>query len=223
MQHSEKLRNIELEIGYCFRKHLFLQNALRHSSVKQTEPSFERLEFLGDRILSLVIAEYLYKNFSRANEGLLAKMQSAFVCADACYKIALQIGIPEVIQISSANLQKNKTVLADAMESIIAAIFLDSDFVIVQKIILHLWQNIFNTYDHIAADPKTKLQEITQATNGKIPHYELISVDGPDHALFFSVSLTTLGQTVCGHGKSRKLAEIDAARKLLQLSEKYKV
>ena len=220
---ERKMQNIEQAIGYTFQNKSLLFDALNHSSIKKHANQFERLEFFGDRVLGLVISEYLFENFKKNNEGSLAKMQSAFVCADACYKVALQIELPKSVQTSSANLKNNKTVLSDTIEAILAAVFIDSDFDNVKKIILNLWKNIFDNFDENAEDPKTKLQEITQAKNGCVPVYDLISSDGPDHSPTFVISLKALEETVEGTGPSRKIAETDAARKFLQQFPQHKV
>lgn len=209
------MKNIETNLNYKFKNNSFLNDALRHSSIKRFSIPFERLEFLGDRILGIVSAEYIFKKF-KGNEGSMAKMHSAFVCAESCYKVALDIGIDKVIQTAGKHLKSNKTVLADAMEAVLGAVFIDSNYETTKTVILKLWHEIFNNYDEFDQEPKTQLQEISQAKTGKAPVYELVSINGPDHDPEFKISLTAIGQIVEAVGHSRKEAETSAAKIILK-------
>ncbi len=200
---------------YKFKNTTLINDALRHSSIKKHATMFERLEFLGDRVLGLVISEYLFINFKNHKEGSLAKMHSAFVCSEACYKVAQKICLDKKIQTAGDQLKKNKTVLADAMEAIIGAVFIDGGFDAARTTVLHLWQELFEGFDTSFQDPKTQLQELTQAKTGEVPVYEVVSVSGPDHDQTFVVSAKAKMEEELGEGKSIKLAEIDAAKKLL--------
>ena len=202
-------------LNYKFKDERLLNAAMHHSSIKKHAISFERLEFLGDRVLGLVVAEYIYKNFNGA-EGMMAKMHAAFVCADACKDIALNLGVSNIIATAGDMLKSNKTVLADAMEALLGAIFIDSDYKTVKNVILELWQDIFNNYDEEIQEPKTKLQEICQAKTGKTPVYQLSSVTGPDHDLEFTITLSALGDTIEASGHSKKEAETKAAKMMLK-------
>ena len=212
------MTDIESAIDYKFRNKKLLDNALHHSSVKNCSVPFERLEFLGDRVLGIIIAEYIYKNFEEA-EGAMAKMHSAFVCADTCRDVALKIGLDKAIKTAGDQLKQNKTVLADAMESLLGAVFIDSDYETVRQLVLDLWEDVFACYDESLQEPKTRLQEISQSKSGEIPVYELISISGPDHAPKFLVSVTALGKKVESYGHSRKEAETLAAKFLLKQFE----
>ena len=208
--------SVERELGYVFRDKKLLESALRHSSIKRFAVPFERLEFLGDRVLGLVIAEYIFQNSpSNAKEGAMAKMHSAFVCAETCCKIALQVGVDKAIQTAGKHLMTNKTVLADAMEALLGAVLIDANYVSVKDVILHLWQDEFFAYDECAQEPKTQLQELCQKRTGETPAYELVSVSGADHAPEFTISLTIAGVTVTASGHSRKDAETNAAKLML--------
>ena len=212
------MTDIESAINYKFRNKKLLNNAVHHSSVKNCSVPFERLEFLGDRVLGIVIAEYIYKNFEEA-EGAMAKMHSAFVCADTCRDVALKIGVDKVIKTAGDQLKQNKTVLADAMEALLGAVFIDSDYETVKQLVLDLWEDVFAGYDESLQEPKTRLQEISQSKSGETPVYELISISGPDHAPKFLVSVTALGKKVESYGHSRKDAETLAAKFLLKQFE----
>lgn len=208
------MKSLEKNINYEFKDKKLLIDAISHSSIKKFSIPFERLEFLGDRILGVVVAEYIFKKF-KDNEGSMAKMHSAFVCANACHQIAISIGLDKVLKTAGDHLKTNKTVLADAMESLIGAIFIDSSYENVQNVILALWHDLFTNYDASNQEPKTQLQEIVQAKTGETPVYELISVTGPDHMPIFSVSVTGLEKKVTAVGNSKKIAETNAAKILL--------
>ncbi|MDR1034590.1 MAG: ribonuclease III, partial [Holosporales bacterium] len=210
---------LERRIGYRFKNKSLLSRALVHSSLKRGSTDFERLEFLGDRVLGLVIAEYIYSNF-QANEGEMAKMQSAFVCATSCYEVGLSIELECEIQTAGQHLKSNKTVLSDAVEALIGALFIDGDYEEVSKIIINLWKNIFSNYDADSMEPKTVLQELTQAETGTIPTYTVISTSGPSHDPEFLVQVSAVNWTACASGKSRKIAEANAAKILLQKIKK---
>jgi ribonuclease-3 len=206
---------LEQRIGYQFKNKKLLEKALIHSSLKHGSVDFERLEFLGDRVLGLVISEFIYDNF-QTSEGEMAKMQSAFVCANACYEIGLNIKLEGEIQTAGQHLKTNKTVLADAIEALLGAIFIDGGYDSVKKSVISLWQDIFTSYDSATMEPKTVLQELTQAENGEVPTYTVISTSGPSHAPEFLVEVRAINQTARASGQSRKIAETNAARLLLQ-------
>lgn len=209
------MQQIENNLNYKFKNKQLLISALHHSSIKTFAIAFERLEFLGDRVLGIVIAEFIFKNF-KDKEGPMAKMHSAFVCADTCAKIARKLGINQFIKTADKNLMNNKTVLADAMESILGAIFIDSNYEIVKSIILNLWNDVFETYNELDQDPKTRLQEICQAESGTTPIYKVISISGPDHKPEFLIELTALNKTITAKGSSKKDAETKASREFLK-------
>lgn len=209
------MKNIERKLGYCFANPKLLSEALHHSSIKRCAIPFERLEFLGDRVLGLVVAEHVYNNYP-GTEGAMAKMQAAFVCADACYKIATKIGIDRVLQTAGSHLKSNKTVLADVMEAVLGAIFVDSAYEDVKRCILALWSDEFDGYADTMQDPKTTLQELCQRISGDTPKYELLSVTGVAHEPIYTINVTALGKIASTTGHSRKEAEISAAREILK-------
>jgi ribonuclease-3 len=208
------IRKIENNLNYKFKDKELLSSALSHSSIKSKAIPFERLEFLGDRILAIVAAEYIFKQFE-GDEGVMAKMHAAFVCADSCSKIASKLEIDKVIKTAGKHLMKNEKVLCDAMEAVLGAIFIDGGFEKSKEVILRLWRNIFENYNELEQEPKTKLQELCQAKTGQIPIYSLISITGPDHNPEFIVSVSVLGKAAQAAGRSRKVAETAAARLLL--------
>lgn len=214
------MKNLERELGYNFSNKNLLNEALHHSSIKRYAIPFERLEFLGDRVLGLVISEHIYRN-SSGKEGTMAKMQAAFVCAETCHEIAKTIGIDKVIHTAGNHLKSNKTVLADAMEAILGAIFIDSSYSKVRDVIRNLWKDKIDSYNDEAQDPKTTLQEICQRLSGDMPRYEVLSIAGSAHEPVYTLSVTALNRTAKASGHSRKEAEIAVARKILeQIQEK---
>lgn len=215
---KQQLKCLENSLQYEFKNKELLRHALRHSSIKISAMPFERLEFLGDRILGVVIAEYIYRT-TNGNEGEMAKMHSAFVCAESCYEVAIKIGVNNIIKTAGQALRNNKTVLADAMEAILGAIFTDSkrNYKIVENIVTQLWKPIFRKYKEEDQEPKTQLQEIVQASTNEVPLYTLLSETGPKHHPIFTVSVTALGNTIQASGFSKKEAETRAAKEFLKL------
>lgn len=209
------MQELENDLNYTFKNKKLLSDALHHSSIKRFAVAFERLEFLGDRVLGIVIAEFIFRNF-KGKEGAMAKMHSAFVCADTCAEIARKLDVNRLIKTADKNLMNNKTVLADAMESILGAIFIDSDYKTVKNIILNLWKDNFENYNEFDQEPKTRLQEICQSKSGETPLYKIISISGPDHKPEFLIELTALNKTITAKGSSKKDAETTAAREFLK-------
>jgi ribonuclease-3 len=210
---------IEQKIGYVFKNKQLLTAALHHSSLKRNSLKFERLEFLGDRVLGLVIAEILYKKLKNTNEGDMARKLASLVSSGSCQKIALVVGIDKCIKTANDKILRiNQTVLADAIEAIIGAIFLDGGFVKARNVVIRLWSNMVENTD--TTDPKTQLQEITQNRNGSIPKYVVISKIGLEHEPHFTVEVQALGFNATGTGSSKKIAEVEAARKILEIIEK---
>ena len=209
------MNNVEQKLGYHFSNKRLLSDALHHSSIKRHAIPFERLEFLGDRVLGLVISEHIYKSYP-GKEGAMAKMQAAFVCAETCYEIAKKIGIDRVIQTAGEHLKSNKTVLADAMEAILGAIFIDSDYDKVKMVIHTLWRDKFDSYNDEAQDPKTTLQELCQRLSGETPRYEVVSISGTAHDPVYTIRVTALSNFAEASGHSHKEAEIAVARKILE-------
>ncbi len=221
---KKHLKCLEDLLQYTFKNKELLRSALRHSSIKKSAIPFERLEFLGDRILGVIIAEYIYSK-TTGNEGEMAKMHSAFVCAESCYEVAVKLGVNNIIKTAGQALHNNKTVLADAMEAILGAIFTDSknNYKIVENIVIRLWKPIFKKYKEEDQEPKTQLQEIVQAVTNEVPLYTLLSETGPKHHPIFTVSVTALGKTIQASGFSKKEAETKAAKELLnKLHERIK-
>lgn len=219
---SNELRIFQDHLGYHFNDPGLLLRALTHSS-KGVE-NYERLEFLGDRVLGLVIADIVYMAFASESEGGLAKRHSALACTETLAEIAVTIGLPDVVIMSegerAAGGMKQENLLADSMEAIIGAIYLDSGLKACHDVIQGLWGEKVHVLKEPPIDSKTGLQEWAQARKKTVPKYEIVKREGPDHAPFFHISVTVEGYAPqIGEGSSRRIAEKDAAKKLLNFLE----
>ena len=209
---------LENIINYTFKNKELLKEALTHKSCKGKYNN-ERLEFLGDAVLDLIIGEFLYKKFPKVSEGDLSKLRASLVNEEGFEKLAKLIDLGKFIQISQAeennNGRKKASILANAFEAIIGAIYLESGLEKPRSIAIKLVEEAYPKIDldSIFQDYKTILQEITQARFGKIPEYRVIKSTGPDHNKEFTVEVRVddkiLGIAV---GKSKKQAEKKVAQ-----------
>lgn len=208
---------LEEKLHYKFKNPNLLTSALTHSSANIN--SNERMEFLGDRVLGLVMTDYLYKNFDK-EEGYLAKKLNYWVSRVSCAEVARMIGLGDALMLApsedDSGGRKKETILGDACEAVIAAIYLDGGFEAAQKTVLHLWSSLIDRPMQIT-DSKSALQEWSQARNLGLPDYKIIARSGPDHAPIFRVQVfvKTMGHAV-GQGTSRRTAEHEAATLLLE-------
>jgi len=217
---GNKLDFSELEsmLGYVFKDKKLLVEALTHKSCK-TNYNNERLEFLGDAVLDLIVGEFLYKKFTNIPEGDLSKLRASLVNEEGFEKLAKLLKLGDYIQVSQAeennNGREKASILANAFEAIIGAIYLESGLEEPRKIAINLIEKAYPKIDlnSIFKDYKTILQEITQAKFGKIPEYRVVKSTGPDHNKEFTVEVKvddkTLGIAV---GKSKKQAEKKVAQ-----------
>lgn len=207
--------------GYAFRDHTLLQRALTHSSVRgKVGTDNERLEFLGDRVLALVVTEMLFRLFPSAAQGELAVRLSALVSGDACAEIAEDIGLVQFIHADSAVKgaagRKAKNVRADAIEALLAAVYLDSDLDQARAFILRFWEPRSQKVIRAVRDPKTVLQEWLAQKDSARPTYAITGREGPDHEPVFTVELQAPGfPPTMGKGRSRQAAEQAAAADFL--------
>ena len=220
------IKDLEIAIGYRFRNITLLQNALAHSSYANERwhdslKSNERLEFLGDSILGMVVAEHLYRNYPDRPEGELTRMRADMVCENALAAIAGRIGLGEHLLLGHGEEQTGgrtrNSILADAVESVIAACFLDGGIEaalgIVRKYIL---VEVPVTKLH-NADHKTALQELVQQKKNQVLTYTLVGQSGPDHDKKFDVEVSLNGTVVGrGSGSSKKRAEQMAAASAIE-------
>lgn len=213
-----KIDKLQEAINYSFKDIKLLELALRHRS-RATKKSNERLEFLGDRVLGLVITEYLYKNFNE-DEGKLSKKMSFWVSKQSCAKAACKIDLGNYISMSAAEEEaggrENIAILGDACEALLAAVYLDGGIRSARKLILFMWKEILRDEKPII-DPKSELQEWAQSLNYGLPEYSISKRSGPDHAPIFTIQVTIkeYGEATA-QGKSRKSGEVAAALNLLK-------
>lgn len=216
------IRDLETAIGYRFHNISLLQNALTHSSYANERyhdslKSNERLEFLGDSILGMVVAEHLYRNFPNRPEGELTRMRADMVCEQALAEIAKRLELGEHLLLGKGEEQgggrSRVSILADAVESIIAASFLDGGMEAAKGFIdRFVLCDVPVTRLHIT-DYKTALQELVQQKKNQVLTYTLVGESGPDHDKCFVVEVDLNGKAVGkGVGSSKKRAEQDAAR-----------
>ena len=224
------IKDLEAAIGYSFKNITLLQNALTHSSYANERwhdslMSNERLEFLGDSVLGMVTAEHLYRNFPNRPEGELTRMRADMVCEQALAAVADRLGLGQHILLGHGEEQtggrNRSSIQADAVESVIAALFLDGGMEPARRFIeTFVLRQISDCTSPVNMDYKTALQELVQRKKNQVLTYELVGESGPDHDKRFTVTVFLNGQPLgTGTGSSKKRAEQDAARVALQKAE----
>ena len=222
MKKSETIRSFERRLGYEFSNLSLLVEALTHSSIASDfRKDNQRLEFLGDRVLGLVMAEALLEIDQTAPEGTLAPRFNALVRKEMCAEVARQIELGGVLKIGRSEMlsggRRKDALLGDGMEAVIAAIYKDGGFKVAKTIIINLWGDRIKNVKGDARDAKTMLQEWAQARGQNPPNYEVMSRSGPDHAPDFLVKvILDSGETSEALAGSKRQAEQMAAKALLQ-------
>lgn len=221
---KESIRAFEEKIGYEFKDKTYIQTALTHSSFANEHKEFnynERLEFLGDSVLGLVVSDYLFRARNDLPEGKLTRLRANVVCEESLSAVARKINLGDHLFLGKGEKASGgsdrDSILADAMEAVIAAIYLDGGFDQAKDFILsNLRDTIAKNIDgNIFRDYKTILQEIIQGNNGKIS-YKLVGESGPDHNKEFEMQVKCGQETIgIGKGKNKKEAEKEAARDAL--------
>ena len=224
---NKKINQFENHIGYIFKNKQLLINSLIHPSFlvdnKKNKSSigndFERLEFLGDRVLGLAISSIIYKKFSKDNEGDLSKKFSYLVQKNFLHKISIDLKIDNILKFNfKKNEKMNISILADSIESLIGAIYLDGGFKNAEKFINEIWGPYFDINEQNMQDSKTKLQELSQQKLKKLPEYNLVKKEGPSHSPIFTISLKVLQlKKIKANGSSIREAEKNAAKVALAL------
>ena len=220
------IKDLEIAIGYRFENITLLQNALAHSSYANEHwhnslKSNERLEFLGDSILGMVVAEHLYRNFPDRLEGDLTRMRADMVCESSLARIAERLQLGSYLLLGNGEEQnggrKRSSILADAVESVIAACFLDGGMAAAEQFIQKFVLCSVPANAPQNRDYKTALQELVQQKKNQVLSYRLVGESGPDHDKQFTVEVS-LNETVVGTGigSSKKRAEQDAARAAME-------
>ncbi|MBL1436207.1 MAG: ribonuclease III [Rhodobacteraceae bacterium] len=221
MSVNSALQRFSERLGYRFKDEGLLLQALTHASAaRNKEHDNQRLEFLGDRVLGLTISQALFEADRGAREGQLAPRFNALVRKEACAEVAEQIDLGEALMLGRSEMRsggrRKVALLGDAMEAVIAAVYLDSEFSTTQALILRLWGARIFTAEDRAADPKSSLQEWAQARGLPTPVYTDISRSGPDHQPIFIVeAVLENGHSARGEAASKKSAQVKAATALL--------
>ncbi|NLM38366.1 MAG: ribonuclease III [Firmicutes bacterium] len=212
------------ELGLFQENSSLLKQALAHRSYTHEAggDSNERLEFLGDSVLSVVISEYLFKHYPQKPEGDLSKWRAYLVSAESLARLARKLGLGRYLFLGvgedKSGGRERRSILADAMEALIAAVYLEYGWERVKTFIIEQWKPLFALMDKypLPIDPKTHLQELLQA-KGCVPRYKLVRAEGPDHNRLYTIAVyngnTFLGQ---GVGRSKKEAEQEAAEEALK-------
>lgn len=225
MKPSADLSAFQTRIGHVFQRPDLLIRALTHSSLSSpTRPDNQRLEFLGDRVLGLVMTETLLAQDTDATEGQLAPRFNALVRKETCADVARGCGLGDVLKLGRSEMmsggRRKEALLGDAMEAVIAAVYLDAGLEAARVLVLRLWGDRITRVETDARDPKTTLQEWAQARGMAPPAYVLTGRSGPDHAPLFTVEARLgSGETASASAASKRLAEQQAARDLLQRME----
>ena len=214
MKHFKAL---EKALNYKFRQDDLITEALTHKSYKKPYNN-ERLEFLGDAVLDLIVGEYLFKKFPKEDEGLLSKIRASLVNEKGFTKLALNINLGDSLLISGAeenNHGRTKpSLLSNAFEAIIGAIYLESGLEVTADIAIRLIEEAYETIDlnSLSKDFKTALQELTQADFGETPNYKLVRAFGPDHKKEFEIAVELQNRIIASAlGRSKKEAQQKAA------------
>lgn len=222
------MQELEKNLGYNFKDKKLLERALSHSSYanesKQSQGSNERLEFLGDSVLSLVVAEYIFSNYRDLPEGNLTRMRAAVVCEEALWGFSKQIGLGDHILLGKGEMRaggnERPSILADAFEAVLAAMYIDGGYEVAKKHVLRFVVPMLKTLEPTDTfrDYKTLLQEIIQKNPEEIISYAVTGESGPDHDKSFEVEVR-LNSNVIGKGvgHSKKAAEQKAAYEALKL------
>ena len=221
-----KIENLEEILGYKFKNQKLIIEALTHKSYKQPYDN-ERLEFLGDAVLDLIVGEYLFFKFPNADEGNLSKIRAALVNENGFEKLARSINLGEYIYLSNAEEnnggREKASLLSNALEAIIGTIYLESGLNVAKEIAIALIEKNHKeiSLDSLFRDFKTSLQELTQARFGETPEYVVVASRGPDHLKEFEVAVIIEGKEYArAAGKSKKIAQQEAAEIALKLLNK---
>lgn len=222
MKLSSDLQAFAKRVGHSFAQAELLVRAVTHSSLSSpSRPDNQRLEFLGDRVLGLVMAEALFAADKSASEGQLAPRFNALVRKETCADVARDIGLGKVLKLGRSEMmsggRRKEALLGDAMEAVIAAIYLDAGFETARAVVLRLWADRIDTVETDARDAKTALQEWAQARGEPPPSYSEVKREGPDHAPIFTIEAKlTSGPSAHATAGAKRQAEQAAAKALLE-------
>jgi len=212
------INKFQKNLNIKFKDKKLLIKALTHKSSNQNDNN-EKLEFLGDRVIGLVLSKKLFDLYPNEKEGTIDKKFAQLVNRKTCCLIAWSLGLQNFIILGNAKKIINKSdekILSDACEALIGAIFIDNGYNFVKKFILKYWQKNLSYSNKIVLDPKTELQEYSLKKFKKLPIYEFISSKGPKHSPVFKISVSINNtKKFIGIGKSKQMAELNGAKNLL--------
>jgi len=216
---------LQQRLGHAFAQPGLLTRALTHRSAGQAHN--ERLEFLGDAVLNMAVSALLYQRFHGSDEGDLTRVRAHLVREESLHRAALGLDLPQVLRLSEAEFRgggaQRASILADALEALIGAAFLDGGYEAAQQVVRRLFGELIDSteIDSWSKDPKTELQEWLQARRLAVPAYRIVATRGQAHAQTFEVEclVAALGLSERGEGRSRRAAEQEAARRLLEQLE----
>ncbi len=214
---NDKLNNLQKKINIKFKNLNNLKKSITHKSFDPID-NYEKLEFLGDRILGFVISKKLIELYPNEKEGVLDKKLASLVNKNKCLEVAKIIGLEKFISVGNknSNTKVENKIIADSIEALIGAIYYEKGFEISEKFILSKWKKFINLSEFTVVDAKTKLQEYSLKKFKSLPTYKLISNSGPRHKPKFIVSVKIKDTKIHeGFGDSKKKAEQNAAKKLL--------
>jgi len=214
---------LQQRLGHVFAQSALLSRALTHRSFGIAHN--ERLEFLGDAVLNMAVSALLYQRFSGSDEGDLTRVRAHLVREESLHRAALALGLPQVLRLSDGETRGGgalrASILADALEALIGAAFLDGGFDAAQQVVRRLFGELIDSteIDNWSKDAKTELQEWLQARRLAVPGYRIVATRGQAHAQTFEVecSVAPLGLAERGEGRSRRTAEQQAARRMLEV------
>lgn len=220
------MKGLEAKLNYTFKNKQLLENALTHSSSaneqRKPEMSNERLEFLGDSVLSIAVSDYLYRNYSHLPEGELTKIRASLVCEKSLCSFSRRLGVGEFLHLGKGEEnnggRERSSILADAFEAILAAMYLDGGMEKATEFVLSFVVSEIDNHHIAFIDYKTTLQEIIQKNPEEELSYHLVSMTGPDHDKRFVVEVHLNSNVIAkGEGRSKKEAEQSAAKEALLL------
>jgi ribonuclease-3 len=217
------LEALQQRLGHVFAQPALLTRALTHRSFGHAHN--ERLEFLGDAVLNMAVSALLYQRFSGSDEGDLTRVRAHLVREESLHRAALALGLPQALRLSDGETRgggaMRASILADALEALIGAAFLDGGFDAAQQVVRRLFGELIDSteIDNWSKDAKTELQEFLQARRLAVPSYRIVATRGQAHAQTFEVEcqVAPLGLSERGEGRSRRSAEQQAARRMLEV------
>jgi len=220
------IEDLEKKLNYTFKDRDLIIEALTHKSYKQPYNN-ERLEFLGDAVLDLIVGEFLFNTFKQSDEGKLSKMRASLVNEEGFTKLARVLNLGEHIFLSNAEEnnggREKSSLLSNAFEAVMGAIYLESGLEVLNEIVLKLLDENYKeiSLDSLFKDYKTSLQEITQAHFGETPEYVMVGSSGPDHKKEFTIAVIIQGKEYArANGKSKKIAQQESAKIAIDILKK---